>query len=191
MKKSTLILFIAAGAYFAQSCNSNNRSADDTVEYAEEQNEEMQEDATLFEFDNSEFAVEAANGGLTEIRASKIAQQKAQNQSVKDFAAMIIEDHTKANEELTSLAANKNITLPNAPGEDKLEQIADLNSETGADFDSEYMDMMVNDHQNDIDLFEDASENSEDAEIRAFADKTLPVLRKHLEEAESIQESLE
>lgn len=191
MKKSILILLIAAGAYVAQSCNPNNRSTDDSVDQAMEQNEERQEDTGLFEFDDTEFAVEAANGSFAEIRASEIAQQKAQNQRVKDFAAMIIQDHTKANEELKSLAANKNIQLPTAAGEDKQEKIADLNSESGADFDKEYMNMMVSDHRDDIDRFEDAAENSEDAEIRAFAEKTLPALRKHLQEAEAIEDELD
>lgn len=191
MKKSILILCIAAGAYVTQSCNPNNRSTDDSVDQAMEQNEDMQEDTDLFEFDHSEFAVEAANGGLAEVSASKVAQQKAQNQRVKDFAAMIIDDHTKANEELKSIAANKNITLPTAPGEDKQEDIADLNSKSGADFDKEYMNMMVSDHRNDIDQFEDAAENSEDPEIRAFAEKNLPVLRRHLKEAEAIEDALD
>lgn len=193
MKKSILILLIAAGAYCAQSCNPN-KSADDSVDQAMEQNEEMsdQEGAEeVFEFDNTEFAVKAAEGSLAEINAAEIAQQKAQDQRVKDFAAMIIEDHTKASEELKSIAENKNIILPNAPGEKHLEKIADLNEATEAEFDKEFMNLMVNDHQKDVDLFEDAAENSEDPEIKAFAAKTLPTLKGHLEEAQTLQDSLE
>lgn len=176
-----------------QSCGPN-KSTDDSVEAAEEQNEEMMDqrgETEIFEFDNADFAVKAANGGLTEVRAGEMAQEKATNQRVKDFGAMMVQDHGKANEELKTLAAQKNITLPSAPGEDHQEKIDDLNAKTGAEFDKEYMDMMVDDHQKDVDLFEDAAENSEDPDIQAFAAKTLPTLKKHLEQAKTIQEELE
>jgi putative membrane protein len=196
MKKSLLTLMIAAGAFCIQSCTSNNKGADDTVEHAMDQNEEMADrqgttGANMNTDDVSDFAVKAADSGLAEVSAGKVAQQKAQNQSVKDFAAMMIQDHTKSNEELKSIAAGKNITLPTAPGEDHQEKIADLNSLTGADFDKEYMGMMVDDHQKAVDLFEDAAENNEDAELKAFAAKNLPALQKHLEEAKALEESLQ
>lgn len=196
MKKSLLILLFAAGALSIQSCNSNNKSADDTVEHAMEQNEEMADrqgttGADMRTGDVSDFAVKAADSGLAEVSAGKVAQQKAQNQSVKDFAAMMIQDHTKSNEELKSIASSKNITLPTAPGENHQEKIADLNSLTGADFDKEYMGMMVDDHQKAVDLFEDAAENNEDPELKAFAAKNLPALQKHLEQAKALEESLQ
>lgn len=140
--------------------------------------------------DDTDFAVKAADSGLAEVNASEVAQEKAQNQQVKDFAAMMIQDHTKANEELKSLASSKNITLPTAPGEDHLKNIADLNSYTGADFDKEYMDLMVADHEKAVSLFEDASEDAEDSELRAFAAKTLPNLQKHLEHAKTVRDAL-
>src|SRR5690606_10045374 len=99
------------------------------------------------EDDDVDFAVKAANSGLKEVRAGEVAQEKAQDQRVKDYAAMMVQDHSKANEELKSLAASKNITLPTAPGEDHLEDISDLNSHSGADFDKEYIGLMVDDHQ--------------------------------------------
>jgi putative membrane protein len=177
-----------------QSCDSSNKSADDTVEHAMDENEEMLDqrgDNANIEDDDTDFAVTAANSGMAEVKASEVAQQKAQDQRVKDYAAMLVQDHTKANEELKTLAANKNITLPAAPGEEQLQDISDLNEKSGADFDKEYMGMMVDDHQMDVDLFEEAAEDSDDAEIRAFASKTLPTLKKHLEEAKTLEESLD
>lgn len=194
MKKSILILLIAAGAYMFQSCDSSNKSADDTVEHAMDENEEMLDqrgDNANIEDDDTDFAVTAANSGMAEVKASEVAQQKAQDQRVKDYAAMLVQDHTKANEELKTLAANKNITLPAAPGEEHLQDISDLNENSGTEFDKEYMSMMVDDHQKDVDLFEEAAEDSDDAEIRAFASKTLPTLKKHLEEAKTLEESLD
>lgn len=195
MKKQMLILLFAAGALCIHSCGpANNNSADDSVEEAMDQNEQAmdhQGQAMGVQNDNdTDFAVKAADSGLAEVNASEVAQQKAQDQRVKDFAAMMVQDHTKTNEELKSLAAGKNITLPTAPGEAHLKSIADLNSYSGADFDKEYMDLMVNDHQKAVDLFEDAAENAEDAELKAFAAKTLPALKKHLEQAKAIEESL-
>lgn len=196
MKKSLLILLFAAGAFSIQSCDSgSNRSADDSVEHAMDQNENRTGQGSgtgtgIGTNDASDFAVKAADAGLAEVNAGKVAQQKAQDQRVKDFAAMMVEDHSKTNEELKSIAANKNITLPTAPGEDRLENIASLNEYSGADFDKEYIDMMVSEHQKTIDLFEDAAEDNDDPELKAFASKALPGLKAHLEQAEAIQESL-
>jgi len=195
MKKPLLILLFAAGAFCIQSCGPNtNNSADDSVEHAMEQNEQTmdnQEHTMGIQDDNdSDFAVKAADSGLAEVNASEIAKQKAQDQRVKDFAAMMVTDHTKTNEELKSIAAGKNITLPTAPGEAHLKNISDLNSYSGAEFDKEYMGLMVDDHQKAVDLFEDAAEGADDAELKAFATKTLPALKKHLEQAKALEESL-
>lgn len=194
MKKQILMLLFAAGAFCFQSCGPGNTSnTDDPVDQALDQNEtrmDNQQGNTGDREDDAEFAVKAADSGLAEVNASEVAQQKAQDQRVKDFAAMMIQDHTKANEELKALAASKNITLPAAPGEDHLEDIADLNSYSGADFDKEYMDLMVNNHQKAVNLFEDAADNAEDAELKAYAAKTLPALQKHLEHAQSIRDGL-
>lgn len=194
MKKTVLILLFAAGTYMIQSCDSPNKGADDTVEHAMDENEEMLDqagDAANMENNDTDFAVEAANSGLTEVQVGEIAQQKAVDQRVKDFAAMMVQDHTQANEELKALAASKNITLPTAPGEDHLESISSLNETSGAEFDKEYMGLMVDEHQKAVDLFEEAAENSEDAEIRAFASQKLPALQKHLEDAKTLEESLD
>ncbi|HLT06121.1 MAG TPA: DUF4142 domain-containing protein [Cyclobacteriaceae bacterium] len=194
MKKRILVMLFAAGTFAFQSCGpGNTNNADDSVEHAIEQNEnrlDNQQGNTGDKEDDAEFAVKAADSGLAEVNASKVAQEKAQHQRVKDFAAMMIEDHTKANEELKALASSKNITLPTAPGEPHVKNVADLNSYTGADFDKEYMDLMVDDHQKAVNLFEDAAEDVEDPDLRAFAAKTLPSLQKHLEHAKTLRDAL-
>jgi len=194
MKKQVLMLLFAAGAFCFQSCGPGNTSnTDDPVDQAMDQNEnrlDNQQGNTGNREDDAEFAVKAADSGLAEVNASEVAQQKAQDQRVKDFAAMMVQDHTKANEELKMIAASKNITLPTAPGEPHLKDIADLNEYTGADFDKEYMDLMVNNHEKAVSLFEDAADNAEDGEIKAYAAKTLPALQKHLEHAKTIRDAL-
>jgi putative membrane protein len=195
MKKQILMLLLAAGVFCFQSCGpANTNNADDSVEQAMEQNDNMLDNENASRNnreDDADFAVKAAGSGLAEVNASEVAQEKAQDKRVKDFAAMMVQDHTSVNEELKALAASKNFTLPTAPGEPHLENIADLNSYAGADFDKEYMDLMVDDHQKAVDLFEEAAEDAEDADIRAFAVKTLPSLQKHLDHAKTVRDALE
>ena len=130
----------------------------------------------------------AAQGGMAEVELGKLALQKSQNAEVKKFAQMMITDHTKANDELKALAAKKNITLPTDIGDHK-ETVDDLSKLSGAEFDKEYVDAMVDDHEEDVDFFTDKSNNS-DADLKAFATKTLPTLKGHLEAIKAIQSKM-
>ena len=126
-----------------------------------------------------------------EVELGKIAQEKSQNAKVKDFGAMMVTDHSKANDELKQLAMSKNVSLPDAPLPKHQDKIDRLKEKSGADFDKAYMDMMVSDHKEDIDEFQDAAdEKNGDADVKAFASKTLPVLQAHLQAAEQINDSL-
>ena len=142
--------------------------------------------------DNSDakFAVDAANGGMAEVALGKLAQQQATSAAVKDFANMMVTDHSKANDELMALAKSKNITLPDSVSNDKKDAMMDLSKKTGADFDKAYVDMMIDGHKKTIDLFEDESKNGKDADIKAFADKTLPTIKMHLTHIQSIHDSM-
>lgn len=130
--------------------------------------------------DDNKFVMEAANGGLAEVELGKIASTKAANGEVKKFAEMMIQDHSKANEELKSLAAKKGIKLPAEPDAQHKATMEDLRSKVGAEFDRAYVDAMIEDHKKDVALFESESQNGNVPEIKAFAAKALPVLRKHL-----------
>jgi putative membrane protein len=130
----------------------------------------------------------AAQGGMAEVELGKLALQKSQNADVKKFAQMMITDHTKANDELKALAAKKSIVLPTDIGDHK-ETVDDLSKLSGAEFDKEYVEAMVDDHEEDVDFFEDKSDNS-DADIKAFTTKTLPTLKKHLEAIKAIQSKM-
>jgi putative membrane protein len=185
MKKLSLVFMMFVAAYGFQACGDSN-SNNDTVENAKEQNE----DVTGIAEDDSKFMVKAASGGMMEVELGQLAQQKAQNKRVKDFGAMMVKDHTKANEEMKALAANKNVTLPQAMGEDHQKHVTDLREKTGKAFDKAYMSMMVDDHQEDVNDFENISTNGKDADLKAFAAKTLPVLRTHLESAKSINDAI-
>jgi putative membrane protein len=83
--------------------------------------------------ENSEFAVNAANGGMAEVELGKLAQEKASSQAVKDFGAMMVKDHSKANEEMIGIAKSKNIMLPATLGKDEQKVKDDLVAKSGAD----------------------------------------------------------
>ena len=172
-----------------------NAGSSDPKEQADSTNEARVEDASasgtqpaVAEAD-SKFAVEAANGGMAEVQLGQSAQAKATDPKVKEFATMMVADHTKANDELKSLAGIKGITLPAAPSEEMQKEAADINAKTGKDFDKAYIDQMVKDHKKTFELFEDGQKNVKDAELKAFIDKTLPVLRTHLDHVQTIEKS--
>ncbi|GAA4395214.1 hypothetical protein GCM10023187_01830 [Nibrella viscosa] len=196
MRKLSMCLLLVVAAWNFQACNT--RKNEDSTERAEEANErkadslddaDRDQRAAVLEND-ADFAVKAASGGMMEVELGNLAQQKAQNARVKEFGRMMVEDHTKANNELKDLAARKNITLPTSMGEDHRKHVDELRSKSGADFDRAYMDLMVDDHDEDIDLFEKAANNAKDADVKAFAAKTLPTLRKHHEAAKSIKDGM-
>ena len=102
----------------------------------------------------------------------------------------MVKDHSKANEELKALAASKNITIPTTPGEKHQKHIDDLKNKKGADFDKDYIKMMVDDHEEDISKFEKEGNNGNDAQIKAFAAGKVPTLKHHLEMAKSINDAM-
>jgi putative membrane protein len=133
------------------------------------------------------FWTTAAQGGIAEVELGQIAQTKAANPEVKNFARMMVEDHTKANAELKSLAAKKNVTLPTTMNSGNQATLTELQNLVGADFDREYVAAMVDDHEADVQLFESQAADDSDPDAKAFATKTLPTLRKHLEMIKGIQ----
>jgi putative membrane protein len=171
-----LALFLGYG------CNTEKKT--DTVETAEETNEAAADTMGGAMEDQmeegSEFVVQAASGGMMEVELGQLAEKNASDAEVKAFGKRMVADHSKANEELKSLAAAKNITLPTAPGEDHQKHITEMSNLKGAEFDKHYVDMMEKDHQKDINLFEEATKDNElDADLKAFAQKTLPTLKEH------------
>lgn len=184
MKTQVIFAAIALAGISFQACNSAGKK--DSAKQAEEINE--QKDSLNSEV--SEFAVNAASGGMMEVELGNYAAQNAGHARVKHFGEMMVRDHTKANDELKSLASTKNITLPATLSEKHQKHVDDLKKLKGAEFDKEYMDLMVKDHKEDIDEFEEASRKEADAEIKAFAGKTLPVLKMHLDSAKAIDEAL-
>lgn len=139
---------------------------------------------------DASFALEAANGGMAEVELGKLAQEKAADAKIKEFASMMVTDHSKATEELKAIAAAKQITLPTVPNPDKQTIKKELSAKSGDDFDKAYVAEMVKDHQMDINLFEQAQKTLQGPELKQFVEKTLPVLRKHMDHIESISKQV-
>ena len=136
--------------------------------------------------ESADFAVDAANGSMAEVAMGQVAQANASSQRVKDFGAMMVKDHTAANEKLKKIAMQENITLPAALSDKEQMHVNDLQKKSGMEFDNAYMKMMMDDHKDDIKEFEKVSDNCKDANLKNFAVYTLPVLHKHLDSVRAI-----
>lgn len=131
---------------------------------------------------DKEFIKDAAKDGMMEVEMGKMGQKQAKNAEVKKFATRMVTDHSKANTQLKALAKKKGVTLDaEAPKMDKMDD---------ATFDKDYMDQMVKDHEKDVKEFEEEAKDGSDADVKAWANKTLPTLKKHLELAKEIQGKL-
>jgi len=187
-----IALGFAAGA-LAQAPSSNAPAADRTNATAATQDARDIPAATgrartggkssLSHADRS-FVEKAAKGGMAEVELGKFAQEHASNEQVKQFAARMVQDHSKANEELRSLAQAKGVTVPGGPSHKDNHEMSKLSKLTGADFDREYMDSMVKDHKKDVKEFQKEADKAKDADVKNFAANTLPTLQEHLKMAE-------
>lgn len=188
MKKLTFIAATLLATWMFQACNSGNTEAkhDDAVDSAQAVNKET----APVDKESSDFAVNAANGGMLEVQAGKLAQEKGTSQRVKDFGALLVRDHSKASDELKGLAQSKNITLPDSVGNDNAEHLRDMSKLSGKEFDKHFIDMMVNDHDKDVDMFDKASQNLTDPDLKTWAGNTLPTLKAHQDTAKAIQEAM-
>jgi len=133
------------------------------------------------------FAINAARGGMTEVRLGEIAKQKASNQSVRDFAQRMVADHSKANDELKQIVSNKGAMLPTDPTRHENSEIEKFEKLTGRDFDKEYTEYMVKDHKKDLKEFQDAAKDCSDPDLRAFAQKTATMIEDHLRMAKEME----
>lgn len=198
MKRIFLTLAVAFSIAAFQSCgggaNKDSKETADSVNEAKapenmDDNQAVTTPVAVEESD-AKFVTEAANGGMAEVGLGELAQQKAQHADVKAFGELMVKDHTKANDELKILAQAKNITLPATVAQEQQKVKDDLSKKAASDFDKAYIDEMVKDHEKDIKLFEDASKNLKDVDLKAFVDKTLPTLRSHLEHVKSVKEKM-
>lgn len=138
--------------------------------------------------DDQKFVQKAALGGLAEVSLGQQVSPSAKNADVKGFADRMVTDHGKANDELKQLASTKGITLPNETDQEHKDAAAKVMSAKNVD--KAYMEAMVKDHDKDVGEFEDESKAAKDPDLKAWIDKTLPVLKEHQKMAHDINGKL-
>jgi putative membrane protein len=170
----------SSNANRSQNANKSNRNSKNNNAMGE------QTGMTNMAAQDHNFLMDAAMGGMLEVELGRLATQKGASDAVKQFGQRMVDDHGKANQELMSLAQSKGITLPTEIDEKHKKDMTKLSALTGADFDREYGKMMLSDHRKDVSEFEKQSTRGTDADLKAFASKTLPTLKEHLKMAESL-----
>jgi putative membrane protein len=173
-----IAMVVAASAASAQATNPSTSTTSS-----------MQSAAKLSPADKT-FVQKAAIGGLAEVEMGKLAQQKAGSDQVKQFGTRMVDDHSKANDELKQVASSKGIALPSDLDAKHKGKLAKLETLSGTQFDRAYMDDMVADHKEDVSEFQKQSKSGSDADIKGFASRTLPTLQEHLTLAESTDKAV-
>lgn len=183
--KGTLIsATLVASILLVASCGSSQKP-EDTKDVAEEQNEDMFDNNRQEE--DAQFLVNAAEISLEEIQLGKLAQLKGGTAGVKELGKMMEDVHTKSLNDLKTLANSKMVTIPTSPTDDAQKAYETLNEKSGNDFDKAYADMMVSEHEDAIPVFEEASSDSNDADIKKWAVVSLSNLRTHLDYSIDLQ----
>jgi putative membrane protein len=136
------------------------------------------------------FIEQAAGSGMFEVQVSQLAASKATDANVKSYASMLVDHHTAANNELVKIANARGVELPAAPPRAMRKDVEKLGKKNGAEFDRDYIrEVGIKAHEKDIKLFQGASKDVKDAELKAFVDKTLPQLREHLAAAQKLPQA--
>ena len=176
----------------AISACSSESSKKDPVAEAQFQNEKRIGDADITNKQERDaaFMVDVASDGLLEMELGRLAQQQAASPAVKEFGQRMATQHGEVSQALNTLAKQKGIVLPAGLGEKQQEARQTLAALSGAAFDEKYMAQMVDDHANDVDKFDDMSEDAYDGDIRGFAAKYLPTLKEHHELAQQVRDQL-
>lgn len=136
--------------------------------------------------DDKKFVKEAALGGMTEVEMGKLATEKGSSESVKQFGQKLIDDHTKANDQLKAIAGKENISVPDTLDHKHQARIDKLSKLSGEQFDKAFIKDQVKDHESDIKDFQAEAQGGTDPNVKAFASSTLPVLQQHLEMAKGL-----
>lgn len=135
---------------------------------------------------DKEFARMAASGGMAEVQAAQLAQQRASSPQVRQFASRMITDHTDANSELQQIAQQENIDLPSKPDSKDAGALKRLGGMNGTQFDQIYAQQELRDHQQDVALFRKEATSGRNQALKEFAQKTLPTLQQHLQLAQGL-----
>jgi len=138
---------------------------------------------------DKKFIEKAAEGGMAEVQLGQLATSKASSDDVRKFGQKMVDDHSKADDQLKQLATSKGVNLPTNLDRSTKREMDKLSKLSGADFDREYMKNMVSDHKKDVSDFKSEASKAKDPDIKQFASSTLPTLEEHLTLAQSTQKA--
>ena len=191
MRTRYQILTIAASLALI-ACNESRRGNDSNLN--EERNEAAAESNTdKFEGQkqrDADFVYDVVASSYSEIKLAEIANQKSRTPAVKKVAQELVTDHTESLNELKTLAQAKAISLPVEESDASRRKLENIAEESREEFDEKWCREMMELHEKDIDAFENRMKNTEDADLKAFISKTLPVLKKHHESLEACENAL-
>jgi putative membrane protein len=175
--------FISLGAALALGLAS-------VVPNARANDNEIKENRGQLTASDYKFVAEAAKGGLMEVDLGQLAVQKAADPAVRHFGERMVQDHRRLNQELTDLLARKGAILPDNSSGKEGRMTEHLNGLTGSEFDRAYIKDMVRDHKKDVKAFQKEAEKADDADLKSWVAKSLPIVQEHLQQAESIKETI-
>jgi len=142
-------------------------------------------------YGDEKFVREAVEGNISEVRIGQLAEQKAQSEEVKKFAKRMVEDHSKANDELKQIAVRENINMPTNVNRKEADTYRSLEKLSGPAFDRACARNMVTDHEKDITAFKQQANGGQNGAVKEFAQRTLPTLESHLQEARQMMVSVQ
>jgi len=132
------------------------------------------------------FVRKASAAGAAEVALGKLGQSQGQSDQVKQFGAQMVKDHTAANDELSSIASEKGLTVATDSSAKDAAAAKAIGAKQGAAFDAAFSKKMLTDHKQAVALFTKEADSGKDSDLKAFAAKTLPTLKHHLEMAQSL-----
>jgi putative membrane protein len=139
---------------------------------------------------DTKFVKTAAVGGMEEVQLGQLAAQKATDPEVKNFGQRMVDDHSKANDQLKQLATQKGVTVASSLPPSKQKDVDKLSKLSGAAFDKAYVGMMVEDHKKDVAEFKKESKGGKDSDVKSWASTTLPTLEDHLKMVQDIHSKM-
>ena len=139
---------------------------------------------------DKEFVKASGSGGMLEVRLGQYASDNAGSDDVKKFGEHMVGDHTKTNMELHTVATQVPIEIPYSLSEDDQKVLDRLEKLKGTEFDEAYVAQMIEDHEKDVAAFQKEVSDGSLIAVKAFAEKTLPILKHHLEMAKELQKKM-
>lgn len=183
MKKFCSLGLLALSFLFFQACNNSGKSS-------KQHADSLSEASKILTKEDTQFMAQAATINMLEIKLGNLAQQKAGSPRIKAFAQMLTNDHTMLNGQLKMLASNIHVALPDSLDEAHQNDVQNLSKEKKSNFDKDYVDMMVKGHEGAVKAFQDAVKSIQDSAIHAYITGALPILQKHLDSAQAIQQGM-